>query len=73
MSKPRHPNKNIEEAIQYAESKGWHYFKTGDSSHAWGRLLCRKRGGCCMSIWSTPKVEENHAKQIRRNVNKCSH
>ncbi len=75
MSRPKHPNQKIEEAIQYAESNGWRYSKAGHSSHAWGRFLCRKKGrdGCCMSIWSTPKVPENHAKQIRRNVGKCPH
>ncbi len=75
MSRPKHPNKTIEEAIQYAESKEWYYLKSGNSSHAWGRLLCSKkeRGGCRMSIWSTPKVPETHARQIRRNVDKCPH
>jgi len=75
MNRPKHPNKEIEAAIQYAESKGWYYPDAGNSSHAWGRLLCSKkgRGACRLSIWSTPKVPENHAKQIRRNVNKCSH
>jgi hypothetical protein len=75
MSRPKHPNKAIEAAIQYAEFQGWHYSHAGNSSHAWGRLWCRKTGrsGCRMSIWSTPKVPENHAKQIRRQVDKCPH
>lgn len=39
-SRKKHPNKEIELAIQYAENKGWQYKKTGGSAHAWGRLLC---------------------------------
>jgi hypothetical protein len=75
MKRAKHPNKEIEAAIQYAESKGWRYIDAGNSSHAWGRLLChqKERGACRMSIWSTPKVPENHARQIRRNVDKCNH
>lgn len=56
MKRPKHPNKNIEEAIQYAESHRWRYKESGHSAHAWGRLLCslEAREGCSMSIWSTP-------------------
>ncbi len=75
MGVNKHPNKHIEAAIEYAESKGWRLTKTGKSSHAWGRLLCRckSRQGCQISIWSTPGNSENHAKQIRRAVDKCEH
>ena len=70
-----HPKKEIEKAIQYAESKGWRYKKTSGSAHAWGRLLCplQNREGCSMSIWSTPKIPETHAKQILKRVNSCNH
>ncbi len=70
-----HPNKEIEKAIQYAERKGWRYKKTGSSAHAWGRLLCllQDREGCSMSIWSTPRSPETHAKQIRRRIDSCPH
>ena len=73
--RPRHPNKDIEAAIKYAESKGWRYQETGNSAHAWGRLLCpfESREGHSMSVWSTPKSTDNHAKQIRRNVDACEH
>lgn len=71
----KHPNKAIEAAIKFAEEKGWRYQETGNSSHAWGKLLCTFEGreGCSMSIYSTPKVPENHADQIRRNVKSCPH
>lgn len=73
--RPKHPNKEIELAIKYAESKGWRYFSSGSSAHAWGRLLCplATTEGHAMSIWSTPKSPENHARQIRRNVDVCEH
>ena len=38
--------------------------------HVWGRLYCpaRVRGGCMISVFSTPRVPENHADYIRRQV-----
>ena len=68
--RPKHPNKEIELAICFAEKHGWRYSKTGKSSHAWGRLLCylANGDGCSMSIWSTPKSATNHAKQITRKA-----
>jgi len=70
-----HPNKEIESAIQFAEEKGWRYRETGKSAHAWGRLLCpqQNREECSMSIWSTPRVPDNHANQIRRKIKSCPH
>jgi len=43
--------------------------------HAWGQILCAyaQRGGCRVSVWSTPRSPENHAKQLRRAVDKCPH
>ena len=73
--RPKHPNKIIEAAIKYAEAKKWRYQSAGRSAHAWGRLLCplADREGHAMSIWSTPRNAENHARQIRRNVDACEH
>lgn len=73
MGRASHPNKEIEEAIQYAEGNGWRAKKS--KGHCWGRLLCGQGDttGCQMSIWSTPQNPENHAKQIRRFVDRCSH
>ena len=75
IKRPRHPKKEIEQAIQYAEKHRWRYQETGRSAHAWGRLLCplNDREGCKMSIWSTPHDVENHAKQIRDRVDSCLH
>ncbi len=75
MRRKKHPNKEIEDAIQYAEQQGWRYKKAGDSAHAWGRLLCplQDRNGCSMSIWSTPRNTDTHAKQIYRRIDVCPH
>ena len=71
----KHPDKEIEETIQYAESKGWVFKDAGKSSHAWCRLLCplHTREGHKMSIWTTPRSSYNHAQQIYRQENHCEH
>ena len=73
MARPRHPNKTIEKAVAYAETVGWRVEIS--SGHAWGRLYCseRSREGCKVSIWSTPRNPENHARHIRREVDMCPH
>ena len=75
ISRAKHPAKEIEYAIQYAESKGWIFKSSGNSSHAWGRLLCplHTREGHQMSVWSTPRSTFNHAAQIKRIVDRCEH
>ena len=74
MSRATHPNKHVEEAIAYAESRGWRVLKS-KKGHLWGTLLCKhqQRDGCRMSVNSTPQNPENHAKQVRRKVDKCPH
>jgi hypothetical protein len=71
----KHPDKEIESAILYAEKNGWIYKDSGQSAHAWGRLFCplHTREGHQMSIWSTPRDAFNHARQIKRLVDKCQH
>jgi hypothetical protein len=73
MPRPVHPNKDIEAAVAFAESKGWRHIHC--NGHAWGRLFCRfgQRGGCKISVWSTPSDPFDHARQIRRRVNQCPH
>ena len=73
MTRSRHPDQHIERAIQYAESLGWRVALS--NGHAWGRLFCpyASRGGCIVSVWSTPRVAENHARQIRSKVDSCQH
>ena len=37
MTRSRHPNKEIEHALQYAQTHGWRIVPGG--SHAWGRFI----------------------------------
>lgn len=74
----KHPNQEIDSAIDYAVENGWEVKDAGSSSHAWGRLKCPHNDSecrcgkfCLKSIWSTPKNLQNHAKQIRRIVDGC--
>ncbi|MCK5523694.1 MAG: hypothetical protein KAI83_11235 [Thiomargarita sp.] len=77
MARKKHVNKEIENALAYAEGQGWRVEVGG--SHAWGKIYCpfndktcRCGDFCISSIWSTPKNATNHAKQIRRVVNNCT-
>lgn len=73
MPRPRHPNKHIEGAIQHAETLGWRVDVSG--GHAWGRLYCphASRTGCIVSVWSTPRKPEKHARYLRREIDRCPH
>ena len=73
MGRSKHPSKEIEAAVKYAEERGWRFVKC--TSHAWGRIYCPRgdRDGCSMSVNSTPKNPENHAKRIRAAVDGCGH
>tara|TARA_B100000315_G_scaffold151835_1_gene140636 strand:- start:5190 stop:5417 length:228 start_codon:yes stop_codon:yes gene_type:complete len=75
MARKRHPNKEIEAAITYAETAEWRTISAGKSAHCWGKLYCKEasREGCKLSIWSTPRNASDHAKQIRQRVLKCPH
>ncbi len=70
-ARPRHPNKEIERAVAYAEEKGWRVVMT--NGHGWARLLCpaATRSGCQISVWSTPKNPSGHALAVKRLIGKC--
>ena len=73
MGRSRHPDKHIEKAIRDAESLGWRVEMS--NGHAWGFLLCPQhtRDGCSVTVNSTPRVPENHARKLRRDVDLCPH
>jgi hypothetical protein len=73
MASERHPNKIIQAALAYAAGQGWAVIKsTGGSAHAWGVMRCP--GDCPqVSVFSTPRVPENHARALRRAVDRCPH
>ncbi len=68
----RHPMKEVEDALQYAESKQWTVIV--ERSH-WGIIRCplHTPDGCQVSVWSTPRSAANHGRQIRRAVDRCAH
>lgn len=69
----RHPNKEIESALEHAREKGLTVVKS-PRGHCWGVIRCPfGRGGCQKSVWSTPRNPEQHARDIRRFVDKCPH
>lgn len=77
MPRPKHPHKDVEAALAYAEAQGWR-IETG-GAHAWGKLYCpyndeECRCGihCITSIWSTPKSPGNFAKALLRVVDNCT-
>ncbi len=71
MVMKKHPNKAIQSAIEYAIAHGWHFHPS--SGHAFGRQVCGypEHPLHQMSIWSTLRVPENHAKQIRCKIDSC--
>jgi len=80
MTRETHADKDIEEALQEIEGNGWRVEKSkGKSAHAWGRMYCPNKDTpcvsdkrwCIQSIWSTPKSAINHAKTLKRLVNRC--
>ncbi|MCZ7664772.1 MAG: hypothetical protein M5U22_18445 [Thermoleophilia bacterium] len=70
-----HPDKEVEDALRFAEIHGWKVEQgKGQSKHAWGSMYClgkSGRGQCRASIWSTPRVPQDHAKELRRRVLQC--
>ncbi len=68
----KHPNKELEAAIRYAEMHGWtvHLRQKGKT---WGILVCpvREHGNHRKSIHATPGRPENRAREIRRLVDRC--
>ena len=70
-----HPNKEIRAAVDYAIERGWRLRKAGPRAHCWGTLFCpqQARDGCIVRVHSTPRVPQNHARWIRREVDACPH
>lgn len=80
MARKKHPIKEIDAAVRYAEKCGWRLTSAGNSAHCWGRLFCpygavnascRCGDFCIISVWSTPRNGQSHASSIRRAVEKC--
>ncbi len=77
MTRSRHPDKDIEGALKYAEEAGWRVEPGG--AHAWGKMYCPRNSKdcrcgefCITSISSTPHNSGGHAKKICRVVDNCT-
>lgn len=77
MSRKRHPSKEIEAVIQELEALGWTVIE--GKGHAWGILRCPQNSAecrcgefCQMSVWSTPKNPEAHARRVRQKALACT-
>lgn len=77
MTRTRHPNKDIEYALRYAEHQGWRMQPGG--SHTWGKMFCPHNSmQCCCGdhcitcIWSTPRNPREHAERLLRVVDNCT-
>ena len=69
----RHPSRPIEEALGYAGDHGWTIIKSrGGTAHAWGVIRC-PGDYPQLSVFSTPRVPEDHARALRRAVDRCPH
>lgn len=78
MPRKRHPDRDIEKALQYAERRGWRIEVSSGHAHAWGRMFCPGEGAQCkwrkyriVSIASTPRSTGDHAAHIRHIVERC--
>lgn len=73
MRRSRHPKKAVEEVLQELEAAGWRI--EASQGHAWGKAKCPRydRTGCVVSIWSTPRNPESHARHLRNILAKCPH
>ena len=70
----RHPKKDVERALRFAEDQGWSVVPT-PGGHRWGEVICTHQGpdACRYSVWSTPKNAGNHANRLRQHVRNCPH
>jgi hypothetical protein len=62
------------EFLRDAERRGW-TVEHSARGHVWGVVLCglHRREGCRERISSTPRNREQHARMLRRSIDKCRH
>lgn len=72
MGRDKHPKKDVEKALQYAEEHGWTIEPKKKKGHNWGRAWCPEREDSAW-IFSTPRNPGDHANFIRRSVIRCPH
>ena len=67
VARERHQYKEVERALQYAESKGC-FVEVRHAGHVWGHVVAPN--GQRLAVFSTPKNQDTAAKIIRRFVDK---
>ena len=75
MARPKHPNKDIEKALQYAEAKGWRFpsLKAMLRTLGAGSIVRCNRNWAAECRLGLHQGTPNHVKQIKRIVNCCEH
>lgn len=71
-ARQRHPKKEVEAALAAAETDGFLVAPT-KSGHRWGYVRCKRCQQQDLSVWSTPRVPENMARNVRRFMKRHSH
>jgi hypothetical protein len=71
VSSGRHPKNAVAQALETAKAAGFHVIEV-HKGHRWGKVVCPNCGDD-QGVWSSPKDEDNHAKQIARFVAKHHH
>ena len=72
MTKWSHSKKQVRAALDEADAAGFDVHDTSSHGHSWGYIQCtadKQR----MSVWSTPRDADVHAKQIRQFLTRHSH
>lgn len=77
MARKKHKSEEIEAVLKELEALGWSVVE--GQGHAWGLLRCPINSSDCrcgefcqMSVWSTPKDPERHAKKLRQKALACT-
>jgi len=67
---PKHPKKEINEALDHADSLGLVVERTS-AGHKWGRIVCVE--GEWVAVWSTPRSPFAHARRLRKWADRHVH
>lgn len=62
-----HPRKQVLDALDDAAAAGLKIIPAAPRAHRWGRVECPSCGEH-LSVWSTPRNADDHAKDIRRFI-----
>jgi len=71
VSTGRHPRNPVAQALDAAKQAGLDVIEI-HKGHRWGKVEC-DRCGVSVAVFSTPKDDDNHAKQIVRFIAKHVH